>query len=74
MPEIPAGSRIRWFRLRLPGDCRDTRLWAERFFASRAEAFDYYERRRAEHPTGRVHPPVRAQENDSVWAVCTDPV
>jgi hypothetical protein len=55
MSEIPAGSRIRWFRLRLPGDCRDTQLWAERFLASQAAALDYYERRRAEHPTP-AHP------------------
>ena len=74
MSELPAGSRQRWFRLRLTGDCRDTQLWAERFFASQAEAFDYYERRRAEHPAGRVHRPVPAQEGDGAWAVCSDPV
>jgi hypothetical protein len=52
MSEVPADSRHRWFRLRLPGDCRDTQLWAERFFAGQARAFDFYERRRrrAEHP------------------------
>ena len=74
MSELPAGSRHRWFRLRLRGDCRDAHLWAERFFQSQAEAFDYYERRRGEHPTGRVHPPVPAQEDDRAWAVCSDPV
>jgi hypothetical protein len=31
------------------------------------EAFDYYERRRAEHPTGRVHQPMRDQENGGLW-------
>jgi len=72
--ELPAGSRNRWFRLRLPGDCRDTQLWAERFFASQAEPFDYYERRRAEHPTGLVHRPVEAQEMDGARDVCVDPV
>jgi hypothetical protein len=73
MPELPAGSRNRWFRLRLPGDCRDAPLWAERYFPSQAEAFDSYERRRAEHPTGRVHSPVLAPEGDGAWAVCVDP-
>jgi hypothetical protein len=72
--EVAAGSRHRWFRLRLPGDCRDSQLWAERFFATQAEALDYYERRRAEHPTGRVHRPVEAQEPPTAWAVCVDPV
>jgi len=43
------------------GDCRDNQLWAERFFASQA-GFDYYERRRLEHPTGRVSRPVQPQE------------
>jgi 2-methylcitrate dehydratase PrpD len=38
------------------------------------EAFDYYERRRAEHPTGRVHRPVRDQENRGLWVVCVEPV
>ena len=74
MAEVPAGSRNRWFRLRLPGDCRDIQLSAERLFASQAEAFDFYERRRAEHPTGRVHRPVPPQEGDNAWAVCVDPV
>ena len=67
------GSRNRWYRLRLPGDCRDTQLWAERFFTSQAEAFDYYERRRAEHPARRVHRPVEAQEPPLAWVVCLDP-
>jgi hypothetical protein len=74
MPELPAGSRNRWYRLRLPGDCRDTPLWAERFFTAQAEAFDYYERRRAEHPTGRVHRPVQSHEKPAAWVVCVDPV
>jgi hypothetical protein len=74
MAEVSTAARNRWFRLRLPGDCHDTQLWAERYFGSHAEAFDYYERRRGEHPTGRVHPPVAAQEGDGAWAVCTDPV
>lgn len=74
MSELSAAGRSRWFRLRLPGDCHDSQLWAERFFASQAEAFDYYERRRAEHPTGRVHRPVEAHEAPLAWAVCVDPV
>jgi hypothetical protein len=49
-------------------------LWAEKFFDTQAEAFDYYEHRRHEHPTGRVHPPVASHEGDAVWAVCADPV
>jgi hypothetical protein len=26
--------------------------WAEKYFDNHAEAFDYFERRQAEHPTG----------------------
>ena len=74
MSELPAEDRRRWFRLRLPGDCHDSQLWAERFFSTHAEAFDYYERRSAEHPSARVHMPVHAQESDGAWAVCVDPV
>ena len=74
MSELTAGSRNRWFRLRLPGDCRDTHLWAERFFPTEAEAFDSYERRRAELAAGRVYRPVEAQEPPLAWAVCVDPV
>jgi hypothetical protein len=65
---------VSWFRLFLPGDCRYRHLWAERFFSGQAEAFDYYQRRLAEHPTGRVHAPVEAMEGDGAWAVCVDPV
>ena len=74
MSELPAANRARWFRLRLAGDCRDRHLWAERFFSTHAEAFDYYQRRLAEHPTGHVHSPVEAMEGDGAWAVCVDPV
>jgi hypothetical protein len=65
MSEIPAGSRNRWSASALRGNSRDTQLWAEGFFTSQTGAFDYYERRGAEHPTGRVHRPVPAQEGDS---------
>jgi hypothetical protein len=44
------------------------------FLPTHAEAFDYYERRRAEHPSACVHTPVNAQENNGAWAVCADPV
>jgi hypothetical protein len=43
-------------------------------FYNAAEAIDYAERRRAEHPTGRVHRPVQAHEPSLAWAVCVDPV
>ena len=72
LSELPADSRNRWFRL--PGDCRAAHLWAERFFSSQAAAFDYYERRGAEHPTGRVHRAVEVQKPPLAWAVCVDPV
>ena len=48
--------------------------WAEKYFDNHTEAFDYFERRRAEHPTGRVHRPVQSHEKPTVWAVCVDPV
>ena len=48
--------------------------WAEKYFDNHTEAFDYSERRRAEHPTGRVHRPVQSHEKPAAWAVCVDPV
>lgn len=74
MSEVPAAGRQRWFHLRFPEDCRATHVWAEKFFDRQSEAFDYYEHRRAEHPTGRVHPPIASAEDESIWAVCVDPV
>ena len=70
MPELPAGKRHCWFRLRFPGDCRDS----QQHFGSYTESFDSSKRRRGEHASGRVHPPVAAEEGDGAWAVCVDPV
>lgn len=74
MPEVAASLHHRWFRIRWPGQKETTYAWAEKFFDSRTEAFDYYERRLAEHPAGRVHPPLASHEDAAVWAVCVDPV
>ncbi len=74
MPELPAALRNRWFRIRWAGEREAGYAWAEKFFDNHAEAFDYYERRLAEHPTGRVHPPLASHEDAAVWAVCVDPV
>ena len=74
MPESSADRRNRWYRVKW-SDARQLQpAWAEKYFDNFAEAFDYYERRRAEHPTGRVHRPVQAHEKPSAWAVCVDPV
>jgi hypothetical protein len=32
MSELSTKDRRRWFRLRQPGHCHDSQLWAERFF------------------------------------------
>ena len=74
MAELAAARHSRWFRLCLPVGCRARHLWAERFFSTRAAAFDYSERRRAEHPSGRLHSPVPDREGDGAWAVSTDTV
>ena len=49
-------------------------VWAEKYFDNHAEAFDYYERRRAEHPTGRISRPLQSREKPPAWVVCVDPV
>src|ERR1700682_5451897 len=50
------------------------RVMSCRFRSQHAEAFNYSERRQAEHPTGHVHRPVQSHEKPAVWAVCVDPV
>ena len=50
MPEVATALHNRWFRIRWPGQSETTYAWAEKFFDSHSEAFDYYERRLAEHP------------------------
>ena len=74
MPEVPAQNRNRWYRVRWPDERVLKPAWAEKYFDNHAEAFDYYERRRLEHPTGRVYRPLRDQETQTVWVVCVDPI
>jgi hypothetical protein len=74
MPEVTAENRNRWYRVRWPDERQLKPAWAEKYFDNHTEAFDYYERRRVAHPTGRVHRPVRDQENRGLWVVCVDPV
>ena len=74
VPELSAAARNRWYRVRWPEERHLKPAWAEKYFDNHTEAFDYYERRRAEHPTGRVHRPVQAHESLRIWAVCVDPV
>jgi hypothetical protein len=74
MPEVPPSGRNRWYLLRWADERVLKHAWAEKYFDNHTEAFDYYERRRAEHPTGRVHRPMRDQEDCGLWVVCVDPV
>lgn len=74
MPEVPSDGRKRWYPVQWPGEAQLKPAWAEKFFDQHSEAFDYAERRRAEHPAGRVHRPVQSHETPAAWAVCVDPV
>ena len=74
MPELSPHARNRWYRVRWPDERQLKPAWAEKYFDNFAEAFDYYERRRTEHPAGRVHRPVQSHEAPLAWAVCVDPV
>jgi hypothetical protein len=71
MPELP--PRNCWYRIKWRGE-RQQPAWAEKYFDNHSEAFDYAERRRLEHPTGRVSSPVHSHEAPAIWAVCVDPV
>ena len=71
MPEASPDRRNRWYRVSWPDQRHLKPAWAEKYFDNHSEAFDYYQRRRAEHPTGRVHRPVQSQEKpppgSSAW-------
>jgi hypothetical protein len=55
MPEASAAGRNRWYRVKWPDQRNLSPAWAEKYFDNHTEAFYYFERRRGEHPTGRVH-------------------
>jgi len=74
MPELSTAARNRGYRARWPDQRQLQPAWAEKYFDTYAEAFDYSERRRAEHPTGRVYRPLQSQEKPAAWVVCVDPV
>jgi hypothetical protein len=74
MPELPPDRRNRWYRVKWTGERQLKPAWAEKYFDPHAEAYDSYQRRLAEHPTGRVHPSVHSQEKPAAWVVCVDPV
>ena len=71
MPEASAAGRNRWYRVKWPDQRNLSPAWAEKYFDNHTEAFDYFERRRAEHPTGRVHRPVQSHEKPTVDAALT---
>jgi hypothetical protein len=73
LPEASANRRNRWYRVKWPDERHLKPAWAEKYFDNHTEAFDYFEHRRAEHPTGRVYRPVQSHEKPAVWAVCVDP-
>ena len=74
MPELSSSARNRWYRVKWPDERQLRPAWAEKFFDTHIEAFDYYEYRLTKHPTGRVHRPVHSHEKPAAWAVCVDPV
>ena len=74
MPEILPDRRNRWYRVRWRDERQLKPAWAEKYFDNHSEAFDYAERRRTEHPTGRVSWPLHSKEAPTAWVVCVDPV
>jgi len=67
MPELAPVRRNRWYRVKWPGEAQLKPAWAEKYFDNHTEAFDYFERRRAEHPTGCVHRPAQSHEKPAVF-------
>src|SRR5260370_8203130 len=74
MPEASAAGRNRWYRVKWPDQRNLSPAWAEKYFDNHTEAFDYFERRRSEHPTGRVHRPVQSHVKPTPWPASADPV
>ena len=66
-------SRNRWSRAKWPDERQLQPAWAEKYFDTHSEAFAYAQRRRLEHPTGRVSRPVQSPEKPAAWAVCGEP-
>ena len=60
MPEVSSVARNRWYRIKWPNERQLRPAWAEKYFDSFHEAFDYAERR---------HRPVRSHESGHIGAV-----
>jgi hypothetical protein len=69
---IPARAVQRWYPVRWPGDRITGEMFAERFFDSWEDAYNYAERRRTEISPRRVNEPIRCREDASIWAVCIE--
>jgi hypothetical protein len=74
MPELFPNRRNHWYRVKWPGEVQLKSAWAEKYFDTYLEAFDYAEPRRAEHAAGRVSRPLHSHEAPTAWAVCVNPV
>jgi hypothetical protein len=70
---LPSSGVNRWYQVRRSGAGAHLLVFAERYFDSEADAFEYWERRSADLGADRVNRPVRSHEDPLVWAVCIDP-
>lgn len=71
-PELVPDCRNRWYRVKWLDESQLDPARAEKLLDTYVEAFDYAERRRGEHPTGRVSRPLHSHEASTAWAVCVD--
>lgn len=75
MAQVLPGAKVnRWYNLRnFSKSSKDSGpVFAERYFDSHVEAFEYWEERSAELGPNRVFQPVTSHEDSRIWAVCVD--
>ena len=74
MPQVlPTNDVNRWYQVRRGTDHETCLFFAERYFDSESDAFEYWERRTSELGFERVHRPLASHENPRIWAVCILP-
>jgi hypothetical protein len=71
---VPARTVQRWYPVRWPGDHISSEMFAERFFDSWEDAYNYADHRRSAIAPRRVSEPIRSREDASIWAVCVEVV
>jgi hypothetical protein len=74
MPEVlPTYQVNRWYKVRRVGTHEYLEVFAEKYFDSEADAFNYRQHRSVTLGFDRVHGPIPSHENAAVWAVCIEP-